>query len=80
MTCRGASRGLCGVAYIVKMLMNCIDIKQQKEKRAMTMKKRFIRSLSSKALAAAVGAAVLIQAQAPVLAGALDSPLYISEV
>ena len=44
------------------------------------MKKRFLKALSSKVLAAAAGAAVLIQAQAPVLAGALDSPLYISEV
>ena len=44
------------------------------------MKKRTVRSLCSKALAAAVGAAVLMQAQAPVLAGALDDPEYISEV
>ena len=45
------------------------------------MKKRVIKSICSKALAAAVGAAVLMQAQAPVLAGALeDSPVYISEV
>ena len=44
------------------------------------MKKRFIRSIYGKALAAAVGAAVLMQAQAPALAGALDTPLYISEV
>ena len=44
------------------------------------MKKRFIRSICSKTLAAAVGAAVLIQAQAPALAGALDGPVYISEV
>ena len=44
------------------------------------MKKRIVKSLCSKALAAAVGAAVLMQAQAPVLAGALDTKLYISEV
>ena len=44
------------------------------------MKKRTVRSLCSKALAAGIGAAVLVQAQAPVLAGALDDPVYISEV
>ena len=44
------------------------------------MKKRIVRSFGSKALAAVVGAAVLMQAQAPVLAGALDNTLYISEV
>ena len=45
------------------------------------MKKRLFRALSSKVLAAAVGAAVLIQAQGPVLAGAVEEvPLYISEV
>ena len=44
------------------------------------MKKRIIRAVCSKALAAAVGTAVLIQAQAPVLAGALENPVYISEV
>ncbi|MBR4554680.1 MAG: hypothetical protein IKO27_03705 [Ruminococcus sp.] len=45
------------------------------------MKRKIRKSFYSKALAAAVGAAVLVQAQAPVLANALeDGPLYISEV
>lgn len=36
------------------------------------MKKSILKSFCSKALAAAVGAAVLMQAQAPAIAGALS--------
>ena len=35
----------------------------EREKRAMTMKKRIIKSFCSKALAVAIGTAVLLQAQ-----------------
>ena len=44
------------------------------------MKKRFIKKISSKALAVAVGAAVAVQAYGPMLASADEDTQYISEV
>ena len=43
-------------------------------------KKKFIRKITSRMLAAVVGAAVMVQGYGPTLASAIDTPEYISEV
>ena len=43
-------------------------------------KKRLLKTLSRKALAVAVGAALMVQAYVPTIASAADETQYISEV
>ena len=57
------------------------NVLKKTKKRDGFMKKRILKSICSKALAVAVGTALLVQTQAPVVASAAKDPtLYISEV